>query len=126
LNPRGRSHTYRAELGTSSDNSGIMTARAKRNGAAGQENGLAMASWAARRQAAYLAAEQEIARLRPGEAIVYHEGNLVIDITDDPAIAGRAAAFRDASEAAAGLVAQRRLGFERYQYVFWRAQREQR
>ena len=27
---------------------------------------------------------------------------------------------------AAVLIAQRRLGFERYQYFFWRAQREQR
>jgi hypothetical protein len=102
-----------------------MTAMAKRAGAPGQEN-FATATWAARHKAAYRAAEQEIARLQPGEAILYHEGNLVIDVTTDPAIAGRAAAFRDASEAEQGLIAQRRLGFERYQYFFWRAQREQR
>ena len=102
-----------------------MTAMAKRARAPGQED-LATATWAARRLAAYRAAEQEIAQLKPGEAILYHEGNLVIDVTHDPAIAGRAAAFRDAGEAAQGLTAQRRLGFERYQYFFWRAHREQR
>ena len=45
------------------------------------------------------------------------------DIGNDPTIAGRAAAFRDATEAAKGSVAQRRLGFEWYQYIFRRAQR---
>jgi hypothetical protein len=99
---------------------------AKRNGASGQDRGPTTISWAARREAAYRAAEQEIAGLQPGEAILYHEGNLVIDITSDPEIAGRAAAFRDASEAEQGLTAQRRLGFERYQYFFWRAHRELR
>jgi hypothetical protein len=81
------------------------------------------AAWDERRAAAYRAAEQEIELLRPGESILYHEGNLVNDIGNDPAVAGRAAAFRDASEAAKGWVAQRRLGFEWYQYIFWRAQR---
>jgi hypothetical protein len=99
---------------------------AKRNGASSQDSAPATASWAERAKAAYRAAEQEIARLRPGQAILYHEGNLAIDIGNDPTIAGRAAAFRDASEAEHGLIAQRRLGFERYQYIFWRAQREQR
>jgi hypothetical protein len=99
---------------------------AKRNGASGQHSGPATASWAERQKAAYRAAEREIAHLQPGQAILYHEGNLAIDISNDPAVAGRAAAFRDASEAEAGLIAQRRLGFERYQYIFWRAQREQR
>jgi hypothetical protein len=75
-------------------------------------------------QAAYRAAEQEIAGLGPGQVLRYHEGSLACDLAD-PAIAGRAAAFRDAAEAEAGLVAQRRLGFERYQYFFWRGRREQ-
>jgi hypothetical protein len=79
--------------------------------------------WAERQAAAYRSAEQEIELLRPGEAILYHEGNLAIDIEKDPTIAGRAAAFRDASEAARGRVAQRRLGFEWYQYIFWRSHR---
>jgi hypothetical protein len=48
---------------------------------------------------------------------------LVRDIASDPTVAGRAAAFRDATEVAKGSVAQRRLGFEWYQYIFWRAQR---
>jgi hypothetical protein len=97
----------------------------KRNGASGHGPGAITASWGERHKAAYRAAEAEIAHLGPGEAVLYHEGNLVIDVTHDPAVAGRAAAFRDASEAAHGLIAQRRLGFERYQYFFWRAQREQ-
>jgi hypothetical protein len=62
----------------------------------------------------------EIALLRPGEAVLYHEGNLARDIGSDPIVAGRAAAFRDATEAAKGWVAQRCLGFEWYQYIFWR------
>jgi hypothetical protein len=80
--------------------------------------------WAERQKAARHAAEREIALLRPGEAVVYHEGNLAIDIGNDPAVAGRAAAFRDATEAARGRVAQRRLGFEWYQYIFWRSQHD--
>jgi hypothetical protein len=96
---------------------------AKSNGAAPHRSDPTTAGWAERRTAAYRSAEQEIALLRPGEAILYHQGNLVTDATSDPAIAGRAAAFRDATEAAKGSVAQRRLGFEWYQYIFWRAQR---
>jgi hypothetical protein len=82
------------------------------------------APWAERQAAAYRSAEQEIDLLRPGEAILYHEGNLAIDVENDPTIAGRAAAFRDATEAARGRLAQRRLGFEWYQYIFWRSQRD--
>jgi hypothetical protein len=96
---------------------------AKSNGAAPHRPELATAVWTERRAAAYRSAEQEIALLRPGEAILYHEGNLVTDIGNDPTIAGRAAAFRDATEAARGSLAQRRRGFEWYQYIFWRAQR---
>ena len=96
---------------------------AKSNGAAPHRPDLTTAAWAERCTAAYRNAEQEIALLRPGEAILYHEGNLVTDIGNDPTIAGRAAAFRDATEAAKGSVAQRRLGFEWYQYIFRRAQR---
>jgi diaminopimelate decarboxylase len=82
------------------------------------------AAWAERQAAAYRAAEQEIELLRPGEAILYHEGYLATEVENDPTVAGRAAAFRDASEAARGRIAQRRLGFEWYQYIFWRAHRE--
>jgi hypothetical protein len=82
------------------------------------------ATWAERQAAAYRSAEQEIELLRPGEAILYHEGNLAIDVENDPAVAGRAAAFRYATEAARGRVAQRRLGFEWYQYIFWRSHRD--
>ena len=101
---------------------GVLMMMAKRERASAR--GTTAASWAERHEAAYRAAEQEIAGLRPGEAILYHEGNLVIDIANDPAVAGRAAAFRDATEADRGVIAQRRLGFERYQYIFWRAHRE--
>jgi hypothetical protein len=93
---------------------------AKSNGAAPHRPDLTTAAWAERCTAAYRNAEQEIALLRPGEAILYHEGNLATDMGSDPTIAGRAAAFRDAAEAVKGSVAQRRLGFEWYQYVFWR------
>jgi hypothetical protein len=93
---------------------------AKSNGAAPLRPDLTTAGWAELRAAAYRDAEQEIALLRPGEAVLYHEGNLARDIGSDPIVAGRAAAFRDATEAAKGWVAQRRLGFEWYQYIFWR------
>lgn len=82
------------------------------------------APWAERQAAAYRTAEQEIALLRPGEAILYHEGSLATEVENDPTVAGRAAAFRDAAEAARGRLAQRRLGFEWYQYIFWRSQRD--
>jgi hypothetical protein len=95
----------------------------KSNGASAHQPEPTTVSWAERQAAAYRAAEHEIELLRPGEAILYYEGNLVIDIEKDPTIAGRAAAFRDATEAARGRVAQRRLGFEWYQYIFWRSRR---
>jgi hypothetical protein len=96
----------------------------KPNGASARRPDLTSPAWAERRAVAYRDAEQEIALLRPGEAVLYHEGNLVRDIGNDPTIAGRAAAFREATEAARGWVAQRRLGFEWYQYIFWRSQRD--
>lgn len=71
-------------------------------------------------EAAYRAAAQEIELLRPGEAILYHQGNLVTDAAGDPALAARAAAFRHATALAKGTLAQRRLGFEWYQYIFRR------
>jgi hypothetical protein len=80
--------------------------------------------WAERQKAARHAAEREIALLRPGEAVVYHEGNLAVDIADNPVVAGRAAAYRDATETDEGITAQRRLGFEHYQYIFWRLRHE--
>jgi hypothetical protein len=91
---------------------------AKHDGASARAS--AAASWAERHEAAYLAAEEEIAGLRPGEALVYHEGNLVVDVGKGPAVAGRADAFRDAAEAERGVIAQRRVDFEHYQYIFWR------
>jgi hypothetical protein len=99
---------------------------AKRDGAARPESRSASISWAERYQAAYRAAQEEIASLRPSEAVQYYEGNLVVDTGNDPAVAGRAAAFRDATDADEGMIAQRRLGFERYQYIFWRARHEHR
>lgn len=94
---------------------------AKSNGASPQESAPTSAAWAEREAAAYRTAEQQIGFLPAGEAIVYHEGNLAVDIGNDPEIAGRAAAFRAAAEAARGRLAQRRLGFECYQYIFWRS-----
>lgn len=98
----------------------------ERNGASLRESGPNPVSWAERHRVAYRAAEQEMALLQPGAAVLYHEGHLAIDAGNDPAIAGRAAAFWDATEAERGLVAQRRVGFDRYQYLFWRARREPR
>jgi hypothetical protein len=99
---------------------------AERDGAWLGESAPNPASWAKRHRAAYRAAEQEMALLQPSAATLYHEGHLAIDAVKDPAVAGRAAAFWDATEAERGLVAQRRLGFERYQYIFWRVRREPR
>jgi hypothetical protein len=99
---------------------------AKRDGAARHDSRPESTTWAERYQAAYRAAREEIASLRPSEAIPYYEGNLVVDTGNDPAVAGRAAAFRDATEADQGIIAQRRLGFERYQYIFWRARHDHR
>jgi hypothetical protein len=103
---------------------GVLMVMAKSERASARDN--TAAAWAERHKAAYRAAEEEIAGLRPGEALVYHEGNLVLDAGTGTgaAVAGRAAAFRDAAEADRGLIAQRRLGFERYQYIFWRGHRE--
>lgn len=74
-----------------------------------------------RREAAYQAAWREIDALEPGETIQYHEGYLAADSPGDPEVAGRGAAFRQAAiECAKGTLAQRRIGFEWYQYVFRR------
>jgi hypothetical protein len=97
---------------------------ARSSGASARRPDPTTVPWAERQAAAYRSAEQEIELLRPGEAILYHEGNLAIDVENDPTIAGRAAAFRDATEAARGRLAQRRLGFEWYQYIFWRSHRD--
>jgi hypothetical protein len=75
-----------------------------------------------RRDAAYRAAREEIEALGPGETIQYHEGNLAADVATDHEIAGRAAAFLDAAtERGEGAVAQRRIRFEWYQYMFHRS-----
>jgi hypothetical protein len=95
---------------------------AKRGRASGR--GGTAASWAEMRDAAYRAAEEEIAGVRAGEALLYHEDNLVIDVGTSAAVAGRAAAFRDAAEDGRGVIAQRRLAFEHYEYIFWRSHRE--
>ncbi len=59
--------------------------------------------------------------LAPGETIQYHEGNLAADIANDPAIAGRGAAYRHAgTEMAKGTLFQRRIRCEWYQYIFRR------
>jgi hypothetical protein len=99
---------------------------AKRNGASMPDASPNLLSSADPRQAAYRAAAQEMAVLQPGEAMLYHEGHLAIDIGHDPAIAGRAAAFWDATEADRGIMAQRRLGCDRYQYIFWRGRHDRR
>jgi hypothetical protein len=82
------------------------------------------ASWAAQHEAAFRAAEQDIALLQAGEALLYHEGHLAIDAGHDAAVAGRAAAVRDAVAAGRGSIAQRRLGDDHYQYFFWRGRHE--
>lgn len=75
-----------------------------------------------RRDAAYRAAREEIEALGPGEKIQYHEGNLAADVATDPEIAGRAAAYLEAAtELGEGAVAQRRIRFEWYQYLFHRS-----
>lgn len=84
--------------------------------------GVARLRHAERRDAAYRAAWEEIDGLGPGEAIQYHEGNLGADIAKDPEIAGRAAAYRHAAtDLAKGTLAQRRIRFEWYQYIFRRS-----
>jgi hypothetical protein len=99
---------------------------ANSNGAAPVQLDSFRASWAAQHEAAYRAAEHEIAVLQPGQALLYHEGHLAIDAGHDPAIAGRAAAVRDAAAAARGIIAQRRLGIDHYQYLFWRGRHERK
>jgi hypothetical protein len=75
-----------------------------------------------RRDAAYRAAWQEIDGLGPGETVQYHEGNLCADVVRDPEIAGRAAAYRHAAtDLGKGTLAQRRVRFEWYQYIFRRS-----
>ena len=79
---------------------------------------------AERREAAYRAAWEEIDGLEPGETIQYYEGNLGADIAHDPEIEGRAAAYRHAAiDLARGTLAQRRVKFEWYQYIFQRSGR---
>jgi hypothetical protein len=75
-----------------------------------------------RRDAAYRDAWQEIEALEPGEVIQYHEGNLGAEVAENPEIAGRAAAYRHAAtDLAKGTLAQRRIRFEWYQYIFRRS-----
>jgi hypothetical protein len=75
-----------------------------------------------RRDAGYRAAWREIESLEPGEMIQYHEGNLGADVASDPEIAGRAAAYRHAAtDLGKGTLAQRRVRFEWYQYIFRRS-----
>jgi hypothetical protein len=100
---------------------------AKTEPAPGEAPGSAFA-WgthdAARREAAYREAWEEIDGLEPGEAIQYYEGNLGADIAHDPEIEGRAAAYRHAAiDLARGTLAQRRVKFEWYQYIFQRSGR---
>lgn len=76
-----------------------------------------------RRDAAYRDAWREIEALEPGEVIQYHEGNLGADVANDPEIAGRATAYRHAAtDLAKGTLAQRRIRFEWYQYIFRRSE----
>jgi hypothetical protein len=81
-------------------------------------------SWSEERLASYQAARREIERLQPGQAIVYHEGYLAIDAADDPTVAGRAAAFLEAgTELGEGVLGQRWIRPDCYQYIFWRSRR---
>ena len=95
----------------------------KSNEVSEHRTGPETAAWAERQSAAARAAEREIEQLPVGEPFVYHEGNLALDVEHDPEVAGRAAAFRAAAEAGKGTLAQRRLGSECYQYLFWRSPR---
>jgi hypothetical protein len=81
-------------------------------------------SWSDERVAACEAARREIERLQPGQAIVYHEGYLAIDAAHDAAVAGRAAAFLLAgTERGEGVLGQRWLRPDCYQYIFWKSRR---
>ena len=76
------------------------------------------------RRAAYPAATREIEQLQPGQAIIYHEGYLAVDAARDATIAGRAAAFLLAgTELGQGILGQRWVRLNCYQYVFWRSRR---
>ena len=79
-------------------------------------------SWSDERRAAYETARRDIEQLQPGEAIVYYEGYLAIDAAHDAAVAGRAAAFLLAgTELGEGVLGQRWLRPDCYQYIFWRS-----
>lgn len=79
-------------------------------------------TWSEKRIAASEAARQEIEHLRPGQAIVYHEGHLAVDAARDAAVAGRAAAFLEAAtERGQGVLVQRFVRSEWYEYIFRRS-----
>jgi hypothetical protein len=79
-------------------------------------------SWADERDAAYQAARREIEQLQPGQALVYHEGYLAIDAVGDAAVTGRAAAFLLAgTELGEGVLGQRWVRSDWYQYIFWKS-----
>jgi hypothetical protein len=83
-----------------------------------------LVSWSDQRVAAYQAARRDIEQLQPGEAIVYHEGYLAIDAADDAGVAGRAAAFFEAAtDLGQGVLGQRWVRLDWYQYIFRRSRR---
>jgi hypothetical protein len=102
-----------------------MTRSRKRDpvpGSTAQPEGLV--GWSDEGAAAYQAARREIERLQPGEAIVYHEGHLAVDAVDDATITGRAAAFLlAATERGEGVLGQRWVRPDCYQYIFWKSRR---
>ena len=80
-------------------------------------------TWSDQHGAGYRLARSEIIRLQPGQALLYHEGMLALDVLLDGAVAGRAAAFRDAAlTRAEGTLVQRRLRAGWYQYLFLRSE----
>jgi hypothetical protein len=80
--------------------------------------------WSDERAAGYQAARREIEQLQPGEAIVYHEGHLAVDAVDNAAVTGRAAAFLLAgTELREGVLGQRWIRPDCYQYIFWKSRR---
>src|SRR6188472_1918003 len=84
----------------------------------------AFVGWSDERAAAYQAARRDIEQLQPGESIVYHEGHLAVDAVDDAVVTGRAAAFLLAgTELGEGVLGQRWIRPERYQYIFWKSRR---
>ncbi len=81
-----------------------------------------LVSWSEERRAAYEAARRDIEQLQPGEAIVYYEGYLAIDAAHDATVAGRAGAFLLAgTELGEGVLGQRWVRPDWYQYLFWRS-----